>query len=877
MAVSASVCTRRSRLALAALAGFLLAVVASSTARADPYGELKRVSVASTGLTFTEQTSAFGVDPATNDIYVGEEVPSTTPGEPSGKYRILRFDSSGNLLAKSHPLNPSGKSPLGIEGIGIDHASHRVYVLGLFERSAGEKLIDAEEAAAGTLYALNSETLASEVPGTLKKEEEGVLATPETLHADGKVAGEALLNPHGIAVDPTTHDVVMLGEVDTGTPEATQRHVALERVSSVGALLSSRYVDPAVELEAPVDSPVVTVAGEVLAERRTGENLEQIIQFPHTEGSPSVVFEFPAKTSGPEELVEALEPETVPVGRGAELALASEAGAGGVLYSDAEVAEDVFGANGLEVKHVFPGSLLINFQDVAGTVTTSERGWTGGANALTNAQAKCVIAEHEGEYPLVGAASEGRLFVLDAPTAQVVEFGPGGEGCPHAAAPAMPAIEVTDANGVPLTSAAAGEQVTFSTLVVQGNVFSSVWNFGDGTPVQTSTEGEYQLAEAHHTYSASATALATLLEGEGKTGGSLTVKEGAAVKDATTLEHGVYTVAEKIKTDDLATPELTVQRALSVETPAQASGHVTYKIYTDPACSTPLPSVQAQTVEVNAGAVPPSEEHILPPGTYYWQDAYTGDATHAPSISACVAEVVKGLQAIAFTSTAPAHATVGGPTYTVTAQGGGSGQPVTFSSGSSSICAVSGSVVSFTGAGTCTIDANQAGDANYEAAPQVQQSFVIAGKPPQLPATSPPPTGSSPGPAALATGAGGVLSYSAGLQSTKLPVSAAGVLIVKVRCLGTSSCAGTLTLRTLTPVLVAPGRRKTVLLLARGSFSLHAGQTKGFALRLAPSARRLLARVHVLRARAMILAKDATGATHATPLIVMLRAAKTHH
>jgi hypothetical protein len=39
---------------------------------------------------------------------------------------------------------------------------------------------------------------------------------------------------------------------------------------------------------------------------------------------------------------------------------------------------------------------------------------------------------------------------------------------------------------------------------------------------------------------------------------------------------------------------------------------------------------------------------------------------------------------------------------------------------------VSGSTVTLIGAGTCTIDADQAGDANYLAAPQVHQSFSIA-------------------------------------------------------------------------------------------------------------------------------------------------------
>ena len=90
--------------------------------------------------------------------------------------------------------------------------------------------------------------------------------------------------------------------------------------------------------------------------------------------------------------------------------------------------------------------------------------------------------------------------------------------------------------------------------------------------------------------------------------------------------------------------------------------------------------------------------------------------------------VCQGSQTISFTSTAPATAVVGGPTYPVSATGGASGNPVTFTidASASSVCAISGSTVSFTGLGTCVIDANQAGNTNYAAAPQAHQSFAVS-------------------------------------------------------------------------------------------------------------------------------------------------------
>jgi hypothetical protein len=71
--------------------------------------------------------------------------------------------------------------------------------------------------------------------------------------------------------------------------------------------------------------------------------------------------------------------------------------------------------------------------------------------------------------------------------------------------------------------------------------------------------------------------------------------------------------------------------------------------------------------------------------------------------------------------------------YTLTAAGGPSDQPVTFSiDGSTSasapappICTISGSTVVFNRAGTCVIDANQAGNNRYAAASQVQQQIMM--------------------------------------------------------------------------------------------------------------------------------------------------------
>jgi len=118
-------------------------------------------------------------------------------------------------------------------------------------------------------------------------------------------------------------------------------------------------------------------------------------------------------------------------------------------------------------------------------------------------------------------------------------------------------------------------------------------------------------------------------------------------------------------------------------------------------------------------------------------------------------------QVITITSTAPVNAVIGGPAYSLTANGGGSGNPVTFAvdATSTSGCSMSGlATVSFSApVGTCVIDANQVGNTDYVAAPEVQQSFSVAQASQAITFTSTAPSGAIVGGASytvMATGGG---------------------------------------------------------------------------------------------------------------------------
>lgn len=106
--------------------------------------------------------------------------------------------------------------------------------------------------------------------------------------------------------------------------------------------------------------------------------------------------------------------------------------------------------------------------------------------------------------------------------------------------------------------------------------------------------------------------------------------------------------------------------------------------------------------------------------------AYTGGAQPSSSTS-LTGTSSKGNQSLTFTSSFGSR-TVGGPTYTPTVTGGGSGNPVllTIAPSSEAVCTVSSGVVSFIGVGSCQILANKAGDANWEAASQVTQTGVVS-------------------------------------------------------------------------------------------------------------------------------------------------------
>ena len=201
--------------------------------------------------------------------------------------------------------------------------------------------------------------------------------------------------------------------------------------------------------------------------------------------------------------------------------------------------------------------------------------------------------------------------------------------------------------------------------------------------------------------------------------------------------------------------------------------------------------------------------------------AGTGTYAAAPQVqqTITVSSGQKLSQSISFT--APASGTAPG-SATLSATGGGSGNPVVFSvdPASAKVCSVSGATVTYTGAGNCVVDANQAGTGTYAAAPQVQQTITVSSgqKLSQSISFTAPASGTAPGSATLSAtggGSGNPVVFSVDPASAKVcSVSGATVTYIAAgNCVVDANQAGTGT------YAAAPQVQQTITVSSRQKLS----------------------------------------------------------
>jgi mono/diheme cytochrome c family protein len=110
-----------------------------------------------------------------------------------------------------------------------------------------------------------------------------------------------------------------------------------------------------------------------------------------------------------------------------------------------------------------------------------------------------------------------------------------------------------------------------------------------------------------------------------------------------------------------------------------------------------------------------------------------GNLTYSPATSVLRSFTINpASQVITFASLPNKFTT--DPAFLISATGGASGQPVTFTVVAPSVCTLTGSAVALTGAvGTCTIRAEQLGTFNYLAATPVERTFSVLSNLPSAP------------------------------------------------------------------------------------------------------------------------------------------------
>ncbi|HEY2537288.1 MAG TPA: beta-propeller fold lactonase family protein, partial [Solirubrobacteraceae bacterium] len=196
--------------------------------------------------------------------------------------------------------------------------------------------------------------------------------------------------------------------------------------------------------------------------------------------------------------------------------------------------------------------------------------------------------------------------------------------------------------------------------------------------------------------------------------GTCTIKAtqtGSTEWDSTTEEQS-FTIAKGNQTITFGKPasKSFAEGSTTVEATASSGLPVTFESQTTSVCTT--------------SGTGGEKVSFLAAGTCTIKAAQTGNTNWnaAPPVEQSFT-IAKGSQTITFTKPPDAGFAEGSTTVEATAS---SGLPVSFNSKTTGVCTIVSETVTFHAAGTCRIEATQAGSTNWNAAPPVEQSFTIA-------------------------------------------------------------------------------------------------------------------------------------------------------
>ena len=852
----------RSLLLALACATALLAALGAASARAATYGGLGRVGASvikpgnggAQGEVIPAGGHSFAVDTKNGDFFIAEEVTN------GAKERVQEFGPKGEFLAEGSVPGPQGTF---LGGLAVDAEKNRLFMLENEARpeereAIGKKIEKTEEAIASKEAAIKKKEEKHESVTELKKElatlqEElaklqkefevplldpgataaarvfeftteanaekklasHTLASSAVLGTESEEPRAALIDPAGIAVDPKSHDVVLLGQQDEASAGFEEDpRAAVERIHENGSL-GPRYVDKLNCLDSgePVPeepackrasgefprSPIVTPTGTVYVEL-SGE-----------------VWELPATAESAEKEV-AVHPKrllTLDPGGSGQQQLLRFGGEEGVADTMSFVPSGpgkgtIFVDANLE--GLLAGVVVLNYVETGGHAEVTERGWTGGQSQVSG-QEKCAVPVGR-QAALLGGVSGEDVLVFDAlpgtgAFVDVMGFGSGGEACGHVSV-TPPSVEYGEKKNA--TEVPTGTSAVVRSTVAGANAKSTKWTFKATTKAGLIEEGPFATG-----YQFEATNLAhefTLI--------------------------GDYEMIEEVETDNLGTSQVKVV------------SHVTGTL-------SPLivkvahPSSVHKEEKAAFEATVTDHNSTAPHLTYTWEFG-DGSAPVKEEEAAGKSTVTRKVEHDYLTRCAASCPVK----LTVEDGEGAKGTLTTAITVGESLAEIAAKKKAEEEAAAAAAAAKkQAEEQAAAAAKKKLEEEEEAAKHSVLGKTE-------------------VGNPQAKLASTSLSVGANGAFTLKVTCpAGETSCAGTVSMRTLTAV--SAKAKKAILTLASGSFSVAGGQAKAVTLHLSAKARKLLSSSHVLRALTTLVAHDPAGVTRTTTATVTLKLAKASH
>lgn len=479
------------RLALVLLALAALAALAAPAARADAFGELGRVGAfEGAGVDF-HYPDDLAVDPSDNSAFVVDAPGAEGPGPGVASFRIQKFSSALAKVAEASVATPAegNFTYQFVTATAVDPVLHRLYVLVSrfhFGERTCARIVAFSTEGTGTL------PNAPDVP-----EAEVATGVHESVYYSFPAPGQtgALFGCQGLAVDPATHDLIVLGGTTKETRNVLQRihaepgphgeYASGTLTGNLPATVGSSYTGVAVG----PDSTIYLITNLVPA--AISGNLSGkpgVVSFSPAFTEPHVLFESPTSAVAPPTQAPRLIGGQEGVSDfGPQLAASPEAGDPLVYATETNRQEEFFSEPAVEGNYQIIGrSALDGSQRVlfgGGTETLCRLG--SAHIALAAGSGGVLYALDEGSSRVV-EENEEEIHQNSAYGFDLVKFGPGGSHCPDPRTSFT--VGSSDAEEVTLHK---GSEATFeaSTAELQGAAPKGLeWNFGDRPPAPAAPE-----------------------------------------------------------------------------------------------------------------------------------------------------------------------------------------------------------------------------------------------------------------------------------------------------------------------------------------------------------------------------------------------------